>query len=631
MTENSLVQGVMAWWTHQWSSGSWAWKAVLLALSALPVIGGANALWLIITGGYVVTWVLGSVAAVVGMRWLFGKGRTEKALAWVIGLGSLVGLRDVILSLDPRVIEIVLGGTGSAAGLIAGVWFVKWLIIGPPASVEKLTPDVLSEAATLDGVSAVMASPNGVYAGDLSNPEVSVEDVDRPNTTQSDRHECRPLRASVEDRAVVIGPPGTGKTAFLVSQILDWAEPGRSMVVLDIKPEIYGITQAALVERGYEVITYNPTAQTGHRYNPLDDVDGPEALGEMAAALIPSATAEDAVFNESARDFLDALVTHLTTVNGATSLPEIRDTISSFSGYKALMRELAQSPDGDARGIAKNLMMTAANERLLGSIFATFQSNLRFLRYPAVRDSLVRSEFSLHQLISQPSTKPVALFLQFEEQHRETTARLMAFMMGHVLRFLITHSERDAVLLLFDEIGSAPIVPGLVTKLNTIRSRKMPLWMYWQSMEQMQKYGEKANEGANTILGACDLQMVFRLNDNASADWMSQRIGVIDREVRTRSVGTGGSEGIGWTLNDSRSLVKEPIVFAHELQALRPSEVVCTYRGHTWRGIATPYFERWPQFVNQTPVALTAAPYRPVQTTGPEAAHKKLVITEPAA
>lgn len=350
------------------------------------------------------------------------------------------------------------------------------------------------------------------------------------------------------------------------------------------------------------MLTYNPTARTGERYNPLDDLAGPEALGELAAALIPSDSAEDAVFNESARDFLDALIAHLRAERGSVSLPAIREYIAAAGGYKTLMRDIAQSPDPDAREIAHSLMMTAANERLLGSIFATFRSNLRFLRYPAVRESLANSDFSLSEL-----NKPVALFLQFEEQHRETTARLMAFMVGHVMRYLITHTDRPAVLLLLDEIGSAPKIPGLAEKLSTIRSRHMPLWMYWQSIEQMQKYGLTSGEGPNMILGACDFQMVFRLNDNASADWMSTRIGVTDREARATGITTGTGSVPGST--HSRSLVQEPVVFPHELQALAANEVICAYRGHTWRGQAMPYFERWPEYAGQLPADTVALPY----------------------
>ncbi len=260
-----------------------------------------------------------------------------------------------------------------------------------------------------------------------------------------------------------------------------------------------------------------------------------------------------------------ALIAHLRAERGAVSLPSLRDYVADADGYKALMRHIAQNPN--AREIAHSLMMTAANESLLGSIFATFHSNLRFLRflrYPAIRASLADSDFSLSEL-GAPG-QPVALFLQFEEQHRETTARLMAFMVGHVMRYLITQTDRPPVLLLLDEIGSAPKIPGLAEKLNTIRSRQMPLWMYWQSIEQMQKYGRTGGEGPNTILGACDVQMVFRLNDNASADWMSTRIGVTDREVRATGITTGTGLAPGST--HSRSLVQEPVVFPHELQAL---------------------------------------------------------------
>ncbi len=242
----------------------------------------------------------------------------------------------------------------------------------------------------------------------------------------------------------MIGPPGTVKTAFLVSQILQWAGTGRPLVVLDIKPEIYGITRPALLAQGYRVLTYNPTARTGERYNPLDDLEGPEALGELAAALIPSDSLEDAVFNESARDFLDALIAHLRAKRGSVSLPAIREYIAAAGGYKTLMRDIAQSPDPDAREIAHGLMMTAANERLLGSIFATFRSNLRFLRYPAVRESLAASDFSLSELNGlNELNKPVALFLQFEEQHRETTARIDG-LYGRPCHALPHHAYRPA-------------------------------------------------------------------------------------------------------------------------------------------------------------------------------------------
>lgn len=325
------------------------------------------------------------------------------------------------------------------------------------------------------------------------------------------------------------------------------------------------------------------------RYNPIDDLEGPEAIGEIAAALAPATTAEDAIFNESARDFLDALISHLRAINKRVSLVDVRQMFADADRYQDLLPELRASPDADAREIAAGLMTTAANERLLGSIFATMRANLRFLRYPNIRASLEASDFSLRDFSSE---RPTALFLQFEEHHRETNARLLAAMVAHLMRYLISHDQRPPVLLLLDEIGTVPPIPGLVEKLNTIRSRNLPTWTYWQNIEQMQRYGAKVDEGPNLILGACDFQMVFRLNDNASAEWMSRRIGVVD--VITRATSFGGGQQA--TSSVTTSVVTEPKIFPHELQKLKTHHVVCAYRGNTWRGTAKHYFQIWTEF-----------------------------------
>jgi len=46
------------------------------------------------------------------------------------------------------------------------------------------------------------------------------------------------LRVSNEDRGIILGAPGSGKTTYLVTQIIDWMRSGQSFVATDIKPEI---------------------------------------------------------------------------------------------------------------------------------------------------------------------------------------------------------------------------------------------------------------------------------------------------------------------------------------------------------------------------------------------------------
>ena len=474
--------------------------------------------------------------------------------------------------------------------LVAIVWgFVAyglWLWRRQP-TVEIERPDLLRHADTLEAVRQTCQADPGVFVGAVDG---------------------QPLYVSVEDRASVIGPPGSGKTAFLVTQLLDWANSGRPFVCLDVKPEIYGIARHRLEAQGYRLLTYNPTARAGQRYNPLDDLQSPEAIGELAAVLVPSPAAEDAVFNESARDLLDAVITHLRAACQAPTLPDVRAFLSRFDHHRDLMQALRVSPDPDVVDLAHGLSLVGQNERLLGSIFAALRANLRFLRYPAVRDSLARADFRLGDLCGGA---PVGLFLQFEEAHQQTTALWFAAMVAHTLRYFIEHADRPPVLLLLDEIGTVPVVPALAQKLNTIRSRHLPAWLYWQSKEQMQRYGQQADEGPNLILGACDLHMVFRLNDNATAAWMSDKIGPADRLIRARSLSEGGD-----TL--SAQLRAEPSVRPHELQQLPPKEVVASYRGLVWRGEAPAYFDRWPEMAGQRPAPADAVgpPYAPMDHKG---------------
>jgi type IV secretion system protein VirD4 len=462
--------------------------------------------------------------------------------------------------------------------LIAGVvaCFFTWKLLVRP-SVRKLKPDLLIEGQKGVLAECTRAGDGSVWAGQVEGQDIYV---------------------TAEDRAVVIGPPGTGKTAFLVSQLLAWAEQKRSFVCLDSKPEIFAITRRRLEAQGYRVLSYNPTSRTGQRYNMFRDLVNREgrfdrvAIREIAAVFIPANDERNRVFADGARDLFDAIATHLDAVEGEVSFTRMRNWAMQHDSADELLKELLKSPNEEVQELASSISKRAVSDRLMASIFSAYDSGLTFVSLPEIRESASGSDFSLHDLCTG---EPVALFLQFEESEREVTEHYLAAIVAHLLRFMILHTERPPVLLMLDEIGSVPVIPALPQKLNTIRSRNLPTWLYWQSLEQMQKYGEKHDEGPNLILGATDVKVMFRLEDNNTAEWMSDRIGKIDRVIESVSTKFGDMA------QHSRQLSLEPMVFPRQLMELRPGEVVCSYRGHTWRGRATPHFERYPEFKGARP------------------------------
>ena len=421
---------------------------------------------------------------------------------------------------------------------------------------------------------------NDILRGGFTRRKVTKLLRQKDNSVFIGKLKKKKLFISASDRACVIGPPGTGKTTFMINQIYHWIETGNNFVCLDIKPEIYDITKAKLKEKGYRCMVYNPT-QEAHKYDFIGDLDSLESIAEVANSFIYSES-NNSVFAETARDLLNAVILHIRTPTKKNpdpkpSLSDVYDFIVEAETMKELLTNLGHSNSDECRAIARSLSVMADSERLLGSVFATFVSNMRFLRLKSIRDSLSADGFSLEYL----KKNKVALFLQFEESSQNTLANYFSVMVGHILRYLIIHhNDRNSVLLLLDEIGNAGVVQGLASKLNTIRSRNMPTWMYWQSVEQMQKYGNSPGEGANTILGACDLNMVFRLNDNSSASYFSAKVGTQDvvKVTVTGNVST-------------RTMTKENIIEPHELMNLNEHEVLCSYRGINWLGAATPFFQ----------------------------------------
>ena len=436
------------------------------------------------------------------------------------------------------------------------------------AFVER--PDVLSGRRYIKSIAqSLPLQKHGVLCGSIKNGRTH-----------------QPLYISAEDRGVVIGPPGTGKTAFMVTQLLDRVERKGSFVCLDIKPELHQIMREKIIAQGYRVLVFNPTNKSD-RYNLLDDLVGPTAIGELAYSLIPSTDGEGRAFDEGARDLLDGIISYLKHEKREVSLPALREFLAKFSSETELIATLSQCSDPDVKDTAFAIARSAKNARFMGSVFATLRSNLRFLRFEDIRDSIGTSDFSLSVFRDD---QPVALFLQFEERHQETTQLLISVMVSHLFNYFIEHVDREPVLLMLDEIGNVPRIPGLVEKLNTIRSRKLPTWMYWQGIQQMQKYGKQANEGPNSIMAACDFHMALRLNDNDTARWFSERIGTVDRVSVSSTSGEHSST--------TTSTKEEPILKVADLQSLPGGESVAVYRGRAWRNQATPYFERWPDMAN---------------------------------
>ena len=402
-----------------------------------------------------------------------------------------------------------------------------------------------------------------------------------------------PLFVSIEDRGLVIGPPGTGKTVFLLNQVMKAANESLSVCLIDSKPELHKTLAPQLQKLGYRVLRINPasTDETADHWNPLADVDQITDVQELCNSLLPINAPADGPFVEVQRDWLKAAVFHVKdTANG--SLPAAYSFLSSQSDSAKLLSILSDSDNPTACQIAARISAglsgTKPDPLILPGLSGCLRS-LSYLSLPGVKSALGHSDFSASEL---GGSRPTALFLQFEESKLGALGPLMSFMTTGLLTSLInTAGKRAPVALFLDEIGNIPPVPGLAEKLNTIRSRHIPTWMYFQTAEQIERrYGNGARD---VFFASTDFQMVFRLNDESTRNLVSNLIGTTEKQKL--SVSHSVSAG---TRSTTSSKVRErvPVIEPHQLGQLQPGQVVCLYRGAAALGRATPHYVDFPEF-----------------------------------
>ena len=416
------------------------------------------------------------------------------------------------------------------------------------------------------------------------------------------------LRVTNEDRGIILGAPGSGKTTYLVTQILDWMESGQSFVATDIKPEIWAILKynGMFEKYGYKDWVFNPTDTNSDHYNIFSEVEDSAEFNEILNIIIADTDSADAkVFNDNARRLLKAVLLELGT---KASLPNAQRFINSMDDNAELLKTLRQSDNETVSSIAKDITRTAKSDNLLASIMTAVSKAFDFLDDERIRKTISDNAdgFYLKDVLMKPKQ---AVFLQFDQQYKSSTATLFGAMVAHTMRILQANQNRGAVFLALDEIINCAPIPKFTDLLNTIRSANMPTFLYLQSLEGLNRlYGLNADK---LFLGSSNYKVVFKIGDISTAEEFSKLIGKTETtyfsysENSSRGVSNSDHGGASTQSNSSgysESTKLEYIIEPDELTKLPAHTAVVTYNG-TFGTLNMPVY--WDYF--DTPVRIAKA------------------------
>jgi hypothetical protein len=372
---------------------------------------------------------------------------------------------------------------------------------------------------------------------DQTLPKKQIKEMEQKYLDWSFHRES--LRVTNEDRGIVLGAPGSGKTTFLISQIVEWMKSGRSFVATDVKPEIWAILKANNVFKifGYTDWVFNPTDVDSDHYNIFSEVKDSAELNEILNIIIKDDTADSVVFNDLARRILKAVLIEL---GDKASLVNAQNYINSMDSNDELLKALRQSEKSSVSNIAKEVSRTAQNDRLLASVMTAVSKAFEFLDDDRIRVTTSDNAkgFYLKEVLMKPKQ---AVFLQFDQQYKSSTATLFGAMVAYSMRILQANQNRDAVFIALDEIINCAPIPKFTDLLNTIRSANMPTFLYLQSLEGLNRlYGANSDK---MFMGSSNLKIVFRIGDIESAEECSRLVGQTETTYISEMAGTSQTSG----------------------------------------------------------------------------------------
>lgn len=131
-----------------------------------------------------------------------------------------------------------------------------------------------------------------------------------------------------------------------------------------------------------------------------------------------------------------------------------------------------------------------------------------------------------------------------------------------------------------DELANTGVWPNFEKTIATARSRKIAVSLILQSLPQLtQLYGE---ENAETIIGCCNTMLVLGCNDKYTAEYISDKSGIVT--IRAKSVSdtrasSAGNRGVmqGYSLSEGDG--KRNLVNPDEVQRLDKEQILIMTNG----------------------------------------------------
>lgn len=332
-----------------------------------------------------------------------------------------------------------------------------------------------------------------------------------------------PLTYSGEGSVVTIAPPGSGKTQCNVfPNLLTWSGPA---VVLDISGDIYEHTAAWREKNIGPVYKFSPLEpEASHKYNPLTFVRAdPDFIWEdsrlLAEMMIVPALSSDPFWENEARTVLTAAIAYVCYSNPPEQRPmhDLLDVLFGGQAWDNMILGLRLAVD--VRVMTQHSSsLSSMNEKTLSSVLQTARSSLGAWSGERVARATSKSDWSPHDL--RDGSNPT-VYIYIRPNEVEAYLSLLRVFIGQHIRMLtggaVPRVGAPPILIMLDELPRLRNMPPVDEALNIGRKYGLRLWLFAQSVGQLQT----AYDNADGMLGSCAVRIFM---NPSGADGLAEKI-----------------------------------------------------------------------------------------------------------
>lgn len=452
-----------------------------------------------------------------------------------------------------------------------------------------------------------------------------------------------------DGHVLIIGGAGSGKSSCIAIPTLStWKG---TIFAIDIKGE--------LLEKGkypqnssYPVKIFNFTTEKGDycRYDPFyllrkgDPNDLVQNAREIAQAIIPiPSNIQEPFWSLAAQHILTAVILYVCSLreedeNSGVILEGTFNQAMTLIQKKPLWELIKEISDSKNEAAIMHINQFRSIEepednKMLAGISAELSNKVMVF----ATDNRIKSAFVKESnMINWEDLETHNIFMRIPEDKLGQWDGAITLMLTQLIRTLERRPDKYSlegkqrnlppVLLLLDEFPRLGKIDVIQNAVSTLRSKGVTICLIMQSLAQLDKtYGK---DSRRIIVDNCQYKAILNVNDPDSQKIFSDMVGSINvkkmgtsdnASINTsKSIGSnttdvvnysdGKSEGMARTTSISKSVVREPIIYPHELATLK--DIVLVAPDGFCRVNKLPYYSIFetPKFFSTADVEFVSAP-----------------------